>query len=260
MTTQSITRIAQADLLLLIADMLRPPSALSLPDTKSWQSNTQLGGQLPEMDDRELRSLVETTELQPTDRIEQELLAAVRCCQAMPPDQWSACYRALFDGAVLCPINEATYIRRDKGTIIGDLCGFFSAFGWQSAMTGERPDHLLVELEFAAMLLIMSARAETDELDNITTEALAEFTRQHLNDWVALFCQQLRLSTTHDLFVSVANLLETVWSSLINYHAWPVDEAPTSPMGICEEPDDPYDCGAPDLVSLEPAGDMDEAR
>ena len=157
----------------------------------------------------------------------------------------------LFDGSIICPINEAAYIRRDKGAIIGDVCGFYRAFGWSAVeRSGERPDHLLVELEFAAMLLVMSARAESREQGELTEAALAEFTRQHLSDWLLVFCEQLKLSTTHPLFDEASNLLAAVWPALVEWHGWIVDPVPASTAGICSEPENPYECGAPDLIQL----------
>ena len=133
----------------------------------------------------------------------------------------------------------------------GDVCGFYRAFGWDvTGWTGERPDHLLVELEFAAMLLVMAARAETAEQAEITEQALAEFTRQHLSDWVLAFADQLKLSTSHPLFIESASVLQLAWPALVQWHGWIVDPAAHT-CNIDDEPENPYECGAPDLVSLD---------
>ena len=140
---RQIRLLAQADLLLLIADLLRAPELIrhSLGNLK--KSN--------------LKMLVEATDLTPGDAILEQLHLAVKHARTAIHADWSGVYRLLFDGAMLCPVNEAGYIRRDKGAIIADVCGFYQAFGWTaSEKSGERPDHLLVELEFAAMLLVMA--------------------------------------------------------------------------------------------------------
>ncbi len=232
-----IQLLAQADLLLLIADLFRPPEKIRHSLGNLRKSN--------------LKMLVNATGLAGKRNLADQLNDAVKLARTAIPDQWSGCYRLLFDGPIRCPINEAAYIRRDKGAIIGDVCGFYRAFGWAHVeQTGERPDHLLVELEFCAMLLVMAARAETREQLKTTESALADFTRNHLNDWLGVFCEQLRQTTTYPLFVEAAKLLDQAWPSLIAWHAWIVDPAPANSVGIVAEPEDPYECGGPDLVSI----------
>ena len=135
---------------------------------------------------------------------------------------------------------------------MGDICGFYRAFGWTTvADSGERPDHLLVELEFCAMLLVMVARAESQEQRKTTELALAEFTRHHMNDWLGLFTLQLQQTTAYGVLIEAAKLLDQVWPALIEWHNWIVDEVPAEMFGICAEPENPYECGAPDqLVNL----------
>ena len=120
--------------------------------------------------------------------------------------------------------------------------------------SGERPDHLLAELQFVAMLMVMLARTDDADQRQVTRAALREFTHQHANDWVVVFCQQLRQATAVDYFVQVSQLLEDLWTRLVAAHDWPVDP-PRGPVpGVIEEGDGPYECGAPDLVPLSTAG------
>jgi TorA maturation chaperone TorD len=260
MNTQ-INHLAQADLLLLLADF--------------WRAPEQTIDLFKELDDEDLRALIEVSGLAPQSGPPEALSTQ----QPVPEQQtansnggrapWfdqlqlvitaqrqtsqrerEAVYRELFDGRIGCPINEATFIRRDKGAILGDLCGFYRAFGWEHDATGERADHLLVELEFVAMLLVMAVRSENDEQRETTIAALAEFTRQHPNDWIALFCQQIRRSTVHEYFVAASHLLENVWNAMVDFHGWTIDTITTNPVGIGDELEDPYECGAPDLVTI----------
>jgi TorA maturation chaperone TorD len=234
---RSIELLAQADLLLMIADLFSPPEHIRHAFGSLKKSN--------------LKMLAESTGLPEKKLLGDLLQVAVKAVERACPEDWSACYRTLFDGAILCPINEAAYIRRDKGAIMGDVCGFYRAFGWTTvADSGERPDHFLVEIEFCAILLVMVARAETEEQRSITESALAEFTRQHLNDWLPLFSAHLRLVTDYPVLVAAANLLEQVWPDLIAWHGWVVDGLPAEAVGVCEEPENPYECGAPGLVNL----------
>ncbi len=233
-----IQLLAQADLLLVLADLFRPPEKIRHAFGNLKRSN--------------LKMLVKSTGLPGKKLLGDQLHDAVSQARTAIPDDWSGCYRSLFDGAIRCPINEAAYIRRDKGAIIGDVCGFYRAFGWTTvADSGERPDHLLVELEFCAMLLVMAARAETQEQRTTTELALAEFTRHHLNDWLGLFTGQIRQTTSYCVLIEAANLLDQIWPALIAWHNWVVDEVPADVLGICAEPESPYECGAPDLVTLQ---------
>lgn len=234
---REIRSLAQADLLLLIADLFRPPE--------------KVRHSLDALRKPNLKMLLTATELPGREALCNQLHKAVGLARRASKDEWAACYRMLFDGSIVCPINEAGYIRRDKGAIIGDVCGFYRAFGWTTVdKTGERPDHLLVELEFAAMLLVMIARAESKEQRKLTETALADFARHHLSDWLPAFAGQLKLSTSWPLFVESANLLGLAWSRLVEFHKWTVDPAPLT-IGIGDEPESPYECGAPDLVTLQ---------
>jgi hypothetical protein len=100
------------------------------------------------------------------------------------------------------------------------------------------------------MLLVMAARAETDEQLSTTESALAEFTRHHLNDWLPLFSAHLHQVTDFPVLIAGANLLEQVWPAMIAWHGWVVDGLPEGFLGISEEPENPYECGAPGLVDL----------
>jgi len=233
---ENLTNIAQADLLLLLADF--------------WRAPEQTAGMFAELGEDDLQSMLTTSGLIGADVLAEKIKATIVASQLTSQREREAVYRALFDGRIGCPINEATFIRRDKGAILGDLCGFYRAFGWEHEANGERADHLLVELEFVAMLLVMTARSETEQQRETTTAALAEFTRHHPNDWIAMFCQQIRESTSHEYFVTASHLLEAVWLALIEFHSWTVDAAVTNFVGIGDDPDDPYECGAPDLVTL----------
>ena len=148
-------------------------------------------------------------------------------------------------------MNQASYIRRDKGTILGDLCGFYRAFGWQGNLaSGERPDHLLCQLEFVGVMLAMAARAEDDQQRKIVHDALAQFARLHMHDWIPSVCCQLIESSRLAYFGAVAQWLIVLWTKLTEFHAWPMDSVPEPRLTPSIDPEDPYECGAPDLVQL----------
>lgn len=122
-------------------------------------------------------------------------------------------YARLFEGAVVCPINESAYIRRDKGAIIADLCGFYHAFGFDvNSGTGEKADHLATELEFKAMLFVMEHRSQTPDRQQVVREAISNFSRDHLGEWITLFCRRMEQTAQTPLYKAIATLRSAMWS------------------------------------------------
>lgn len=254
-TTYANALLAQSDLMLLLADALRPPS----------RSRERLSEVTPE----ELAALVRAAALpspgpqagpsrvKPRSRIgaqlrsDDALLAALtellRAAGDIPPEEWSAEHHRLFEGAQPCPLNETAYVRRDKGAILGDVCAFYRAFGWHPAGdTGEKPDHLLCELEFVAMLLVMLAAAEQDgrhEEGDVTRVALNDFADAHLGDWLPSAAARLRECAATQLHERIAAALAALWSALTAVHGWS-GPTPTTSLPILE-PESPYECIGP---------------
>lgn len=91
-----------------------------------------------------------------------------------------------------------TFMRSQQ---LADIAGFYRAFGLTtSAEHPERPDHIVLELEFMAVLLtklrIAQERAETHpearEQAEICVRAQQDFLRDHLCWWVPAFAAGLR--------------------------------------------------------------------
>lgn len=155
-------------------------------------------------------------------------------------DSWSAEYHRLFEGAMLCPLNQTAYVRRDKGAVIGDLCGFYHAFGFAPAANiGEKPDYLLTEIEFLALLLVMLSQAQGESRD-ITRQAITALAQDHLCDWLAAAWERLALVTSLPYYVSVAEVLCLTWEHVSLTLGLP----PTQPAIEPEvQPEEPYECG-----------------
>ncbi|RMF41592.1 MAG: hypothetical protein D6753_09330 [Planctomycetota bacterium] len=232
----AIALLAQADLVLITVDLLRPPSLHQQP--------------FASMGKADMVALCAAAQLPASDALADRLWCAVELAQTAEPSMWDGCWRLLFDASLYCPINESAYIRRDKGAIIGDVCGFYRAFGWQSAANGERPDHLLTELEFVAMLLVMSARATSQDQLDITRQALERFTRDHLNDWIDAFAAKLQQTTTFPVLEATARWLPDLWHAMAECHGWVLDPNPPLRSVPGQEPEEAYECGAPDVVAL----------
>jgi TorA maturation chaperone TorD len=252
---------AQADLIFLTVDMLHAPQASQESGRSQWF----------DVPSDELQQLVRAAFGAVADQPRQaagecnplELAAACpsplsaladvqRCAKNIESDVWSDEYFRLFDGATACPLNQASYIRRDKGRILGDLSGFYNAFGWQSSTTlGERPDHLLCQLEFVAMLLAAASRAPDGESYEVVKQALSQYAREHMHDWLPSVCWQLCEQTRLEYFAAVAQWLLVLWQSLTDLHAWPIDLLPVHHMQPITDPENPYECGAPDLHQIQ---------
>lgn len=250
-TMDALALAAQADLVLWTVEMLHPPIIVSEAAELPWH----------ELPPDTFRALVQvafgaralSNEAAGTIALLDAVHGIHQSARQIDPELWRDEYSRLFEGSQACSLDQASYIRRDKGAILGDVCAFYTAFGWRGARRrGERPDHLLCQLEFVAMLLAMAARAEEDEQRQIVHDALAKFARLHMHDWLPSACQHLAETSTLEYFAAVAQWLMRLWEHLTEYHDWPVDPVANAPLPPDTEPDDPYECGAPDLVQLDP--------
>ncbi|MBM4001332.1 MAG: molecular chaperone TorD family protein [Planctomycetes bacterium] len=90
--------------------------------------------------------------------------------------------------------NEDTFFRTQQ---MADIAGFYRAFGIEpSHEFGERPDHLAIELEFMAYLLLrkrMGAPSDSEGKEaGICDAARLAFFRDHLIWWATSFAIALR--------------------------------------------------------------------
>lgn len=239
----SVRQAARADLILLTADMLRPPRSEVAPD---WVT----------IADEDWRRLLEVAELPISTSKDGTTLAntleeVFQQARGVSLDAWADEYWRLFDSSIACPINQASYVRRDKGTILGDVAGFYNAFGWQyNSNTGERPDHLLCQLEFVGLLFAMSSRADLDEQREVVDDALQKFAYLHMHDWLPSFCWQLCESTRLPLFGAVGTWLVMLWDALTSVCQWPVDPREPEKLTPLGDAENPYECAAGGLVQL----------
>jgi len=228
-----ITRwLAHADLLLWLARWLQPPAADPPPLLMAADQDSLLSAAGFRDHCRDLRQAI-------------ELIESER--RSTPPNAWAGEHNRLFEAGILCPINEAAYLRRDKGAILADINGFYCAFGFEPTPgRGERADHLACELEFAAMLLVMMAQARRQRrpLERITTgKALHAFAADHLDAWLGLFCANLQNTTRLPLYQHLADLLNTAWEAIVAADDLP--RASATEASIPTLSDEPPDIGCP---------------
>lgn len=246
---------AQADLVTVTAEMLRSPQAIARQDIPPWFT-LPAESFLP-LIDAACISPHESAELDDVlithlSSLKRLFLELHRAAALLEHEDWSDEYWRLFEGAQRCPLNQASYIRRDKGAILGDLAGFYNAFGWQhNPDNGERPDHLLSQLEFAGMLLAMEATAASEEQREIVHDAVAKFFRLHMIDWLPSVCNQMQSATLLPYFELVSKWLWSLWETLAKVNSWPSDQPSPSILSPRLDPEDPYECGAPDVVTLQ---------
>jgi TorA maturation chaperone TorD len=124
-----------------------------------------------------------------------------------PPDALRAQYEEVF-GLVVpkeCPPYETEYHPTQeifgRAQQMADVAGFYRAFGIEpSRSSPERPDHLGLELEFMAFLLLKERLAltaldrdpEAGERASVCDRARCDFFRDHLAWWVPAFAAGLR--------------------------------------------------------------------
>jgi TorA maturation chaperone TorD len=118
-----------------------------------------------------------------------------------------------------CPPYETEYHASGDASYraqqLADVAGFYRAFGLQpSRARPERPDHLAVELEFMAVLLMKKRLALAAPADSgmaegaeVCAEAERSFFRDHLAWWIPAFATGLCRKAGGGLYAALAQVL-----------------------------------------------------
>ena len=241
-TDHHVELLAQADLLLLAARLLGPP----------WK----LPGDAFDLSAEDVEQLTERAGAEHDSPLRLILQNLMHDAATLDADEWADEHNRLFEGSIVCPINETAYVRRDKGAILADIQGFCGAFGFAIAPdAGEKADHMVGELELVAMLLVMLAdarRRADDEAIQVTEQALHAFAANHIGEWLCAFCDRLRQTARLPLYRHAADLLEQTWQTITGRLSLPAPEAsavdpPTDDDGT------PYEC---DMTDASPTIDV----
>lgn len=150
-------------------------------------------------------------------RTEYERVFGLMSCRECPP------FETEFQ-----PNNEP-FFRTQQ---LADIAGFYHAFGVQApANASERPDHLTLELEFMALLLMKERLASADDLGRsrgwLCAEAAKSFFEAHLAWWVPSFAKGLRFKAGEGYYAELAQVL----ASFVTFERrWFGMEAPQAPM------------------------------
>jgi hypothetical protein len=131
-------------------------------------------------------------------RVARELSDALRELGAEPLDLdgIAAASRLTENGTVLAYETSYETGRGMPGGMtfqMADVAGFYRAFGFE--VSGERPDHIVPELEFLALLLLKEAHARiTGEADGaeVCATARSKFMAEHLGLWLPSLLKRAR--------------------------------------------------------------------
>jgi TorA maturation chaperone TorD len=107
--------------------------------------------------------------------------------------------------------NNEPFFRSQQ---MADIAGFYRAFGLLSPNThSERPDHVCLELEFMAFVLMKKRLAlkehgpDAEDRAAVCLETAQKFYRDHLAWWLPSFAQGLRHRAESGLYAAVGELL-----------------------------------------------------
>jgi TorA maturation chaperone TorD len=145
-------------------------------------------------------------------------------------DARTAEHRAIFGHVVAhgCPPYETEYGQSHlfgQSQELGDIRGFYEAFGVRPRRGGERPDHLACELEFLSLLAIKEATALAvgdAERVAICVAATARFVEDHPGRWVGALATQIASRAPGSGYAAAAARAATILAG----HAREVGVAP----------------------------------
>lgn len=159
-------------------------------------------------------------------RLRLGLLEFSALLESMPMALWSAEYHRLFVNEVLVPPSEGSYCMSERGTVVGDISGFYRAFHMQVPEHVGPPDQLKIELGFMCMLALKEANAMESHHDKVelTRQAEKSFLDDHLGRWMPQFGKRLKGTTSQSLYHLIVDLL-LVWLNIENQY-WGVAPVP----------------------------------
>jgi TorA maturation chaperone TorD len=151
-----------------------------------------------------------------------------------------------------CPPYETEYIdskftfQRSQG--LADIAGFYRAFGLEpTAVHPERQDHLVLELEFTALLLgLEQAAAESDHPDRIARRAVCadayrKFLDDHLIWWVPTFAHLLSKQDPGGFYDAASTFLAALMTAERSLAGLPVSSGRVTPSTV-ERPEECEGC------------------
>jgi TorA maturation chaperone TorD len=123
-----------------------------------------------------------------------------------------------------CPPHETEYINGklsfQRSNALADVSGFYAAFGvTTSRQYPERPDHIVQELEFMAVLIGLTRHAEQAEFSllaqrvSVCRRAQERFLREHLGWWAPAFALLLSREAAGGYYAATADFLAALMTA-----------------------------------------------
>lgn len=191
--------------------------------------------------------------------------AAQRLGSSVTPAAWAAIrriarrdaradeHRVIFGHVVAhgCPPYETEFGRRHvfgQSQELGDIRGFYEAFGVRPRTGGERPDHVACELEFLALLALKEAIAVAgadDQRQQLCHDAARHFLQDHPGRWVRALAARIVQRAPASGYAAAAAIAATLLGEhALELGAIPVLLDPDDLIPIVEEPDGfTFECG-----------------
>lgn len=131
---------------------------------------------------------------------------------------------------------------------LADIAGFYRAFGLDAGRGApERPDHLALELEFMAFLLLKKRLAlasdpvDSAEQTEVCDQAQQTFFREHLAWWVPAFATGLRRKAVDGCYATLGCLLAALVPAERGRLNIPAPRLPVQPA-LIERPEEQAGC------------------
>jgi DMSO reductase family type II enzyme chaperone len=126
-------------------------------------------------------------------------------------------YTRLFGSELICPHYEGDYVAGGSfrlAHVLADISAMYAAFGVRVSDTAhERPDHVVIELDFMNLLAAKEAHAAgRGEPDNarLCRRAQKMFFQRHLGCWARAFCDHFGEATQLKFYLMLRQLLESL--------------------------------------------------
>lgn len=97
----------------------------------------------------------------------------------------------------------------EKMNCVADAAAFYKAFG-MNAKSGDSPDSIIYQLEFASLLLVKMALAKDEEQSFIVEDAFQKFMNSHLTELGEKFQAKLQTAEPIEFYNELSNLLVTI--------------------------------------------------
>ncbi len=120
-------------------------------------------------------------------------------------------YFRIFSSGLECPESEGSYYPVDRGTVLGDVCAFYEAFGLQAQSKQGAPDSMKMELAFMSFLCLKEGFAvENNDRENleIVIDAEKKFLLDHLGRWGFIFAHRLLETSENEFYKNISMILQ----------------------------------------------------